>query len=254
MSTNEVEVYEPGQLERQELTVDALVERQQKIKEAMDKAMKVNVHYGRIPGTPKPTLYKAGAETLCSLFMFDPQYESATERDDDGHFHVKSKVTLYHIPTGNRVASGEGYCSTQEKRYAFKKGGAARPVAEFPELFNTILKMAGKRALVAAVLNATAASDAFTQDLEDRPSEAPTAPPEPASAATRADLQRELTLCAYAPDVWSEDSVVRGAVKAFRRPIAKVEDLTEDEAQEIIKAARTWREAHPSPDLDKEAS
>lgn len=35
------------------------------------------------------------------------------------------------------------------------------------DLHNTILKMACKRALIAAVLNATAASDFFTQDLED---------------------------------------------------------------------------------------
>lgn len=38
------------------------------------------------------------------------------------------------------------------------------------DLNNTIEKMACKRALVAAVLNATAASDIFTQDLEDMPS------------------------------------------------------------------------------------
>ena len=35
--------------------------------------------------------------------------------------------------------------------------------------YNTVLKMAQKRALVAAVLTATAASDIFTQDLEDDP-------------------------------------------------------------------------------------
>jgi hypothetical protein len=34
---------------------------------------------------------------------------------------------------------------------------------------NTIMKMACKRALVAATLNATAASDIFTQDVEDMP-------------------------------------------------------------------------------------
>ena len=38
---------------------------------------------------------------------------------------------------------------------------------------NTILKMASKRALVAAVLNATAASDIFTQDVEDLPVQPP---------------------------------------------------------------------------------
>lgn len=40
-------------------------------------------------------------------------------------------------------------------------------VADPADLDNTLLKMACKRALVAAVLNGTAASDCFTQDLED---------------------------------------------------------------------------------------
>src|SRR5262245_32320746 len=38
-----------------------------------------------------------------------------------------------------------------------------------PDLYNTVLKMADKRALIAAVLNGTAASDVFTQDVEDQP-------------------------------------------------------------------------------------
>jgi len=39
------------------------------------------------------------------------------------------------------------------------------------DLDNTLIKMACKRALVAATLNATAASDIFTQDIEDMPPE-----------------------------------------------------------------------------------
>lgn len=38
---------------------------------------------------------------------------------------------------------------------------------ELADMYNTVLKMADKRALVAAVLNGTAASDVFTQDVED---------------------------------------------------------------------------------------
>lgn len=44
---------------------------------------------------------------------------------------------------------------------------------DLPDQWNTVLKMANKRALIAAVLNATAASDIFTQDLEDLPDVAP---------------------------------------------------------------------------------
>ena len=40
---------------------------------------------------------------------------------------------------------------------------------DIADTYNTVLKMACKRALVSAVLNATAASDIFTQDIEDMP-------------------------------------------------------------------------------------
>lgn len=42
---------------------------------------------------------------------------------------------------------------------------------DLPDVYNTVLKMANKRSLVAAVLNATAASDIFTQDIEELPPE-----------------------------------------------------------------------------------
>ncbi len=41
------------------------------------------------------------------------------------------------------------------------------PNEDVADQYNTVLKMANKRSLVAAVLNATAASDIFTQDIED---------------------------------------------------------------------------------------
>lgn len=42
-----------------------------------------------------------------------------------------------------------------------------KPNPSLPDSYNTVLKMACKRALIAAVLNGTAASDIFTQDLDD---------------------------------------------------------------------------------------
>lgn len=34
--------------------------------------MTVNIDYGLIPGTPKPTLFKSGAEKLCSIYKVLP--------------------------------------------------------------------------------------------------------------------------------------------------------------------------------------
>lgn len=89
-----------------ELTVDELVARGDKIKQAMEKAMTRDEHYGVVPGTQKPTLLKPGAEKLCSLFMLDPEYR--VEKDWQGdHLTATATCTLFHIPSGNRVASGE---------------------------------------------------------------------------------------------------------------------------------------------------
>lgn len=62
-------------------------------------------------------------------------------------------------------------------------GRVANP--DVPDTYNTVLKMGTKRALIAAVLNVTAASDIFTQDLEDLPSAGEEHSPQ-ASRPTRA--------------------------------------------------------------------
>ncbi len=57
------------------------------------------------------------------------------------------------------------------------------------DVFNTVLKMAKKRALVDAVLTATAASDIFTQDLEDISANLAAHPPVTAAAPAPAAVE-----------------------------------------------------------------
>ncbi len=66
------------------------------------------------------------------------------------------------------------------------------PNEDVADQYNTVLKMANKRSLVAAVLNATAASDIFTQDIEDMPvvEKAVNAPP--AKPLTEGALKKAL--------------------------------------------------------------
>jgi hypothetical protein len=164
---------------RHELTVTELLAQAEKIRQAMTRAMEEGVHFGTIPGTPKPTLLKAGAEKLCLLFRMDPEYDSH-ETIDGEHLTVKSKCTLWHVPSGQRLGSGEGLATTREKKYAWRKGnGGRRPNPDLYDTWNTVLKMSNKRALVAAVLNTTAASDLLTQDLEDDEPPKPSPSPEP---------------------------------------------------------------------------
>jgi len=74
----------------------------------------------------------------------------------------------------------------------FKEGDAAIEGQEtgrvanddLADSYNTVLKMANKRALVAGILNVTAASDVFTQDLEDFAREEAEEPPPPVRRVT----------------------------------------------------------------------
>ena len=205
---NEVAVVQQGGA----LTAADLRSQVNLIQQVMKEVMKEGVHFGIVPGTDKPSLYKSGAEKLCMTFRFAPEYDIVDKERDGDHLTITSRCTLTHIPSGQRFGSALGSCSTMESKYAYRKGARVCPEcaadaiikgkkeygggwlcfkqkggcgAKFPDgdtaiekqqtgrianedkadQYNTVLKMSNKRALLAAVLNATAASDIFSQDL-----------------------------------------------------------------------------------------
>jgi len=163
------------------------------IQGAITAVMKEGEHFGSIPGCgEKKTLLKSGAEKLMVLFRLG--VEPIVEAYDDGDsitYRVKSR--LFHIETGNTVGFGLGECSTLEDKYNWKgaicdeefeatsddrkrvkwskgkdKAYSAKQVrTNYKDISNTVLKMAKKRSLVDGILTCTAASDCFTQDLEE---------------------------------------------------------------------------------------
>jgi len=179
-----------------EMTVDQLGNRRNKILAVMKSVMREGVDYGIIPGVNRPSLLKPGAEKLCATFMLVP---TITVEDlsvgDERRYRVK--VSLNHAPTGICAGEGIGEASSSEDKYKWRKTicraefEATDPerkreawkkekgtpvliqqVRTNPEdIANTILKMSKKRGLVDATLTATAASDIFTQDVEDIPKE-----------------------------------------------------------------------------------
>lgn len=171
-------------------------ERVNLVQSVMQGIMKRDTHYGTIPGTPKPTLYKPGAEVLCVTFRIAQEYRI----DDLGDtLTARFRVTCVgrHQVTGIILGEGVGECSSAEEKYKWRaavcteefdlaqdhmrrvkfakyKGNVEKKVqvrTEAADLSNTILKMACKRAMIAMTLNVTAASDIFTQDIEDLPEE-----------------------------------------------------------------------------------
>jgi hypothetical protein len=65
----------------------------------------------------------------------------------------------------------EGGCGSKfpldDERITSQDQSSRIPNPDIADTYNTVLKIANKRALVAAILNGTAASDVFTQDVED---------------------------------------------------------------------------------------
>ena len=156
------------------------------VQEVMRAVMKPEVHYGIIPGTDKPTLYKQGAEVLCMAFRVADSYQVEDLSTADT---VRYRVTCIgtHQTTGIVLGTGMGEASSGEEKYKWRKAFddefnatpenlrrikkgkyTTKQVRTEPaDLANTILKMANKRAKIAMTINVTACGDMFGQDLED---------------------------------------------------------------------------------------
>lgn len=120
--------------------------------------LKQNHDFGVIPGTPKPSLLKPGAEKILMLMGVTSEYE-LTERVQDynnGFFAFSVKCTL--SKNGAKITEGLGHCNNKEKKW----------IKQDPcTVANTCLKMAKKRAQIDAVLTIASLSEIFTQDIED---------------------------------------------------------------------------------------
>ncbi len=161
------------------------------IQQVLKSVMKKDVHYGIIPGTKKPTLYKPGAEYIMVLFRLNgkPLIEDLSA---NGVIRYRVSIMVTHQITKNEIGWGVGECSSDEEKYRWEKAVSPEQYNNTPEdqrrlkyykegkpamqvlspsadIANTILKMAKKRALVDATLTCTAASDVFDQDIEDLP-------------------------------------------------------------------------------------
>lgn len=164
----------------------------------MKKVLKEGEHYGTVPGCGnKPTLLQPGAEKIAYMFHLIPSYE--VTRRDLGHGHREYEVTctLTHRDTGEIVGGGMGLCSTLESKYRYRnKWVNGKKVREenpdIADVLNTVLKIAKKRAFVDAVKSTTAASDIFTQDIEDMGFTNASEPSKPAESDEIVKLNKQL--------------------------------------------------------------
>lgn len=166
------------------------------IQEVMKAVMIRDTHYGVIPGCKQPSLYKAGSEVLLSTFRIAVSVRVEDLSTEDC-IRYRVITTGTHQGTGVVVGEGIGECSSDEGKYKWRTCYVKKEFEATPEnrrrikyseykgkeqermevrtdpadVANTILKMAKKRAQIDLTLTATAASDIFTQDIEDLPEE-----------------------------------------------------------------------------------
>ncbi len=184
---------------------DDVLNQVKSIQSLMSKAMKDGEHFGKIPGCgDKPTLLKAGAEKINFMFRLSAHYTITEKELPNGHREYQIVTDLIHIPSGKSFGQGVGSASTLETKWRYRNQVTKldEPIPpdyrqnknHYKELgfickqengewgwykkeriehdnpadnYNTVLKMAKKRSLVDASLTSTAASDIFTQDVEE---------------------------------------------------------------------------------------
>lgn len=268
--------------------------------------------YGIIPGTDKPTLFKAGAEKLCELYGYAPTIANLQEVADyeTGHYRVICTIALVHKGSGVKVGEGVGECNTRESRYFYRwafasdvPAGLDRSKLKTKEvtsrkngntytmfklenddlfsLWNTILKMAKKRALVDATLSTTRSSGIFSQSKEhldeyvdaeysvggNEPasSTAKPAAPKPAAAPTNAaalgPLRNKLLKVIEELKTWDRDAQVRSLTflhqmwpAAFDVPTSSkkpdVTKLNEEQLKHVISLLQPDHDHDPAYDSE----
>lgn len=245
-------------------TVQTIKARVQLVQNVMREVMKRDVHYGTIPGTPKPTLYKPGAEIIALAFQFAPRY-LVDDLSTMESVHYRVTCELYSRENSTFIGSGQGECSSDEEKYKWRKAVNAAEFEATPEdrkrvkfghngktnsdytinqvriepadIANTVLKMGEKRAFIDAIRTASGCSDMFAQDLEDLPPEVRQAmgeeqpQPKPIGAADYKKLVAQAKRCGYT----EADLTASAATAGHEGPGT---DMPEDVAQRLFLAMK----------------
>lgn len=79
--------------------------------------------FGKIPGAPKPTLLKPGADKLCELYGLADDYEfiERVEDFDRSIFDYTIKCILTDRRRGLPVSAGLGSCNSLEQKYRWRE-------------------------------------------------------------------------------------------------------------------------------------
>jgi hypothetical protein len=155
------------------LSVSEIRNRVNVVQRVMGEVMKKGTHFGTVPGCgSRMVLLKPGADILASTFRLVPRFD--VQRIEIGAGHVEYSVTCtMYAQDGTVLGSGVGSCSTMEKKYRYRKDDNGNKIEneDIADVYNTVLKMAKKRAHIDATITVTGCSDMFTQDIVEEADE-----------------------------------------------------------------------------------
>jgi hypothetical protein len=182
--TNELQTVQHGAA----MSLKQVTDRVNLVHKVLDTVMKKDTHYGTVPGCGgKMVLLKPGADVLAMTFRLVPQFAVTRTEMLDGHREYDVTCSMYSAE-GSMLGQGVGSASTMEKKYRYRKDAKGNQAEnhDIADVYNTVLKIAKKRAHIDATLTVTGAADLFTQDLIDEdqepPKQAPAMPTRKAAA------------------------------------------------------------------------
>lgn len=302
--------------ESTEISVDTVLKRIASIEDLMKRAMRPTIDYGTIPGTnSKPTLLKPGAEKLCVMFRFAPEYKTDKTFHADGHLTVECTCRILDLG-GAFLGEASAMCSTRESKYAYRKAERVCPQCGKPSVikgkaefgggwlcwkkkngcgakfndgdptietqktdrvpnediadsYNTVLRIAEKRALIGAVRLVTGSSALFDEEIpgtggneRDADHHEPSGNGQQQEAPPQQQSKSSLTIgTSKRRDAWIES--ITKWVATHRLDSGKVreaygvvgfDDVPVARAQELVDRLKSnppeWREVQESPERE----
>lgn len=109
------------------MSIPQAVARFNTLVEFVQTVMRQDVDYGIIPGTPKPTLLKPGAEKLTTLFGLTTRFIVVEKTEDwTGEAHGSEPFFYYwyrcQLWRGDRlIAEADGSCNSRESKYRWRE-------------------------------------------------------------------------------------------------------------------------------------
>jgi hypothetical protein len=145
------------------------VRQRELLKKYIQSQLDVDRHFYKVNESQKPSLTKEGAELICLPHGLVPDYQVLSGPLEPPTTSQRYQVTVKCVLRNRGDADsffGSGIGSASS--YITKKDGTEQArQRDIGLCHNSTMKMAQKSAYIAATLNATAASEFFTQDLEE---------------------------------------------------------------------------------------